>query len=259
MSTTPTTPAYGPSKVTKHDIMGIRYMTDTSGAAGAGDAAAAAAAAADKVTADALAAGNAPWTKDNFDPERAYKLVENLRADIANGKTKSDADLAAAIATASAQGSKDALAQFAKLLAGEAEPETDPVKLAVKITELSTKVSEQDGTLTKAQADILAGKLATAVAIQAHGLGGSPKLLLANKEFMTSIVSVDPTDEAAITAKITAAIQANAALKATPSSSGGSEHQGGQTQDLKAQLAAAEKSKDFASAISIKRQLARLS
>lgn len=202
---------------------------------------------------------NAPWTKENFDPERAFRLVENLRSDLAAQRTKFETDLATATTAAGEKAAKDALAGIAKLLTGGDEAETDPVKLSAKITELSSKVTEQDGSLTKAQSDLLAQQLSTAVAVQAAALGGSPKLLLANKEFMTSIASVDPTDEAAITAKITAAIQANAALKATPSSSGGSEHQGGQAQALQAQLAAAEKANDYQTVISLKRRIAALS
>jgi len=171
---------------TKHALMGIRYE-DGEG----GDVAAVAAAAAklitDKATADAQAiADKAPWTKENFDPERAQRLVENLRADIA--------------------------------AAG----------------------------LTKAQADIKAGQISTTVAILAHGLGGSPKLLLANEKFKASIASVEPTDEAAITAIITAELQANPALKATPPSSGSDGHQGGQILNLEALLAKATKDGDVA-------------
>lgn len=202
-----------------------------------------------------------PWGDDptKFDPNKAWDLIQNVKGDLAAEKAKRDEAIATAVKAASEQTQKDTLAQFGRLLTGEDAPITDPVKLAAKVTELSTKVTEQDTTLTKAQSDLVASQLATAIAIQAPGLGGSAKLLLANKEFTTSIASVDPTDEAAITAKITAAIQANAALKATPSSSGGSEHQGGQTQALQAQLAAAEKANDYQTVISLKRHIARLS
>lgn len=261
--TSNTPQCYGLTFKSRLDLMGIRFMTDTAGAEGAADTAEAAAAkaatekaASDKAAADAAAA---PWTKDNFDPERAFRLVENLRGDLEKQRSKFEADLTAATTAAGEKAAKDALAGIAKLLSGAEEAETDPVKLAAKVTELSTKVTEQDSNLTRAQSDLLASKLATAVALQAPGLGASARLLLANKDFTTSIASVDPTDEAAITAKIAAAIQANAALKATPPNSGGSEHQGGQTQALQAQLAAAEKANDYATVISLKRQIARAS
>jgi hypothetical protein len=247
LATCKSTFSFGPAAPSKLSLMGIRLIEGEGGAGG------------DPVALAAADAANAPWTKESFDPDRAYKLVENLRGDLDKQRTKFEADLAKATTDASTKAAKDALAGIAKLLSGQEEPETDPLKLAAKVTELSTKVTEQDTTLTKAQSDLVASQLATAVAIQAGPLGGSPKLLLANGEFMTSIASVDPTDEAAITAKITAAIQANAALKATPSSSGGSEHQGGQIPALQAQLAAAEKANDYQTVISLKRQIARAS
>ena len=240
---------------TKHDLMGIRYENGEGGAGG--DAATqAAAAAATQAAADAASANsgdsNAPWTKENFDPDRAFKLVENLRADLADSKTKTDA----AIAAAAEKAQKDTLAQFAKLLGGGEQEETDPVKLAAKVTDLSTQIAAKDGELTTAQAAAKAGALTTQVAILAHGLGGNAKLLLSNEQFKTSIASVEPTDEAAIQAAITKAIQANAALKATPGRSGSGEHQGATVQGLEAQLAAAEKSGDVALSITLKRRIA---
>jgi len=81
-------------------------------------------------------------------------------------------------------------------------------------------------------------------------------MLLSNEQFKTSIASVEPTDEAAITAAIHQALQANAALKATPSRSGGGEHQGATVQSLEAQLAAATKAKDMTETIRLKQQIA---
>jgi hypothetical protein len=227
---------------TRHDLMGIRYEGEEGGNV-------------PPVPPEPPASDpKPPWGDDptKFDPDKAWKLIQNTRGDLAELKSKTDA----AIAAATEKAAKDALAQFARLLAGNEEPETDPVKLAAKVTDLSSQVAAKDTDLTKAQADIKAGQLSTQVAILAHGLGASPKLLLTNEAFKTSIASVEPTDEAAITAAITAALQANAALKATPSSSGGGEHQGGQIPALDAQLAAAEKANDYPLVISLKRQIA---
>ncbi|WP_213816190.1 hypothetical protein [Glaciihabitans sp. dw_435] len=230
---------------TKHALMGIRYLENEGGDDAAAQAAAAAAATA------AAGGDNAPWTKENFDPERAQKLLENVRGDLATTKAKHEKDIADAVEKAT----KSTLAQFAKLIGGGEQTETDPVKLAAKVTELTNKVSEQDGSLTAAQSAVIAGKLSTEVAVQAHGLGASAKKLLANKDFMTSIASVDPTDEAAITAKITAALQANAALGITPASSGSDGHQGATLQSLETQLAKAEKDGDVSASIVLKRRI----
>ncbi|ANP74532.1 hypothetical protein [Cryobacterium arcticum] len=225
---------------TRHALMGIRYGEGEGGDEGG------------QQQQNDQGGDNAPWTKENFDPERAFRLVENLRADAAAAKTKTDA----AIQAAADKAQKDTLAQFAKLLGGGEQEETDPVKLAAKVTDLTSKITEKDGDLTKAQASVKAGQLSTAVAILSHGLGGSARLLLANEDFKTSIASVEPTDEAAITAKIKAAIQANAALKTTPPSSGSTDHQGGQVPDLEKQLAAATKAGDMQLSITLKRRIA---
>ena len=86
--------------------------------------------------------------------------------------------------------------------------------------------------------------------------GGNPALLLTNEKFKTSIASVEPTDEAAVKAAITQALQDNAALKATPSRSGSGEHQGATVQSLEAQLKTAEEKKDFRETIRLKRAIA---
>ncbi|WIA99740.1 hypothetical protein [Curtobacterium sp. MCBA15_012] len=240
---------------TRHDLMGIRYEGGEGGAgpaAAAGQADAAAAAAAGAGDQTGAAGADAPWTKDNFDPERAYRLVENLRGDLAAAKTKTDT----AIAEAAEKAKKDTLAEFAKLLGGGEQQETDPAKLAEKVTELSGQVQAKDGDLTKAQADVKAANLTIAVLRSPAAREANTDLLLNNEQFKTTIASVEPTDGAAITAAITKALQDNAALKATPSRSGGGEHQGATVQSLEAQLAAATKAKNFTETIRLKQAIA---
>lgn len=242
---------------TRHALMGLRYAENEAGggpaaAAGQADAAAAAAAAAAPGAGAPPAAADAPWTKDNFDPERAYRLVENLRGDLAAAKTKTDQQIAAA----AEQAQKDTLAQFAKLLGGGEQQETDPVKLAEKVTDLSSQVQAKDGDLTKAQSDLKARDLTIAVLQSPAARDANTALLLANEQFKTSIASAEPTDGAAITAAITKALQDNAALKATPSRSGGGEHQGATVQSLEAQLAVATKAKNFTETIRLKQAIA---
>ena len=239
---------------TRHQLMGIRYEEGEGGAGG--DAAAQAAVA--QVAAAAAAAKAAedakpPWGDDptKFDPDKAWKLITNLRTDIDANKTKTATDIEAA----SAKASKDALAQFSRLLAGTEEPETDPVKLAAKVTDLSTQIAAANTTLTTAQVETKGLKLALAVATVAGGQANVP-LLLSNEAFKTSIASVEPTDVAAIQAKITAALQANAALKATPGRSGSGNHQGATIQSLETQLATATAAKDWTETIRLKQAIA---
>jgi hypothetical protein len=199
-----------------------------------------------------------PWGNDptKFDPDKAWALIQNVKGDLAATKEKHTKDLAAAIKTATEAGAKEALAGIGKLLSGQEEPETDPVKLQAKVTDLASKISEKDGELTKAQSDLKARDLSLAVALLAPGLGGNTKLLLANEQFKTSIASVEPTDEAAVSAAITKALQANAALKATPPRSGSGEHQGATVQSLEAQLATAQKEGNWKESMRLKRAIA---
>jgi hypothetical protein len=185
-----------------------------------------------------------------------WRLAENLRGDLAAEKQKREEAIAEAVKKASEETQKATLAQFAKLLTGETEPETDPVKLAEKVTDLSTKVEAANGELTKAQAAIKTADLQLQVAILAPTLGANAKLLLANEQFKTSIASAEPTDEAAITAAIQKAVQDTPTLKATSPRSGGGEHQGATVQTLEAQLAKAIESKNLTETIRLRRAIA---
>lgn len=236
---------------TRHQLMGIRYKEGEGGAGG--DAAAQAAAAA-----AAAATPTPPWGDDptKFDPNKAWALIQNVKGDLAAEKQKREEAIAEAVKKASEETQKATLAQFAKLLTGETEPETDPVKLAEKITDLSSKVEAANGELTKAQADIKSRDLQLQVAILAPTLGANPKLLLANEQFKTSIASAEPTDEAAITAAIQKAVQDTPTLKATSPRSGGGEHQGATVQTLEAQLAKAIESKNLTETIRLRRAIA---
>lgn len=239
---------------TRHQIMGIRYA-DGEGGAGGDDAAAQTAAA--KAAADAAAAsgGSAPpWGDDpsKFDPDKAWKLIENLRSEVATAKGDKTA---LTDRLAAAEGKFEQFTKGLGGLLGFEEPETDPAKLQEKVTSLSTQIAEKDTNLTKAQADIKARDVSLAVAMAAPSLGANTKLLLANEEFKNSIASVEPTDEAAITAAINKALQANAALKQPPPRSGAGEHTGPTVQSLEAQLKTAEEKKDVRETIRLKRAI----
>ncbi|GAA3730147.1 hypothetical protein GCM10022239_03440 [Leifsonia bigeumensis] len=241
---------------TRHALMGIRYENGEGGDA----AAQAAAAVAAKAAADAAAAADAkpPWGDDptKFDPDKAWKLIQNLRTDAEERQTKTDAAIAAAATKAAEDAQKATLAQFAKLLGGEGEPETDPEKLRQALAERDTKLTEATTTAETAQTAVKTAERALQVALHAPGLGASATLLLANEKFKTSIESVEPTDEAAIKAAITKAVQDTPTLKATPRRSGSGEHQGATVQSLEAQLKTAEEKKDVSETIRLKRAIA---
>ena len=231
----------GPSRF---DVVGIRFIEGEGAAGAAGDAAAQAAAAAAAASAGAAAAP--PWgDATNFDPDKAWKLIENLRTDAADRQTRTDA----AIAAAADKAQKDTLAQFAKLLAGEQEPETDTVKLAATI-------AERDTALTAAQSAAVDAQRIAQAAIHGGPLGANISALLADPAFKTSLASVDPTKEADIKSVITQALQANAALKQPPVRSGAGDHTGPTVQTLETLLAEAEKSGDVGTTITLKRRIA---
>ncbi len=240
---------------TRHDLMGIRYEGGEGGNAGAAGAAGGEGTQAG--TAGQQGEQQPPWGDDptKFDPNKAWGLIQAVRGDLAAEKAKREQAIQEAVAQAQ-QSQKEQLAQLGRLLTGEQEPETDPAKLQASLAALQGTVTEKDTALTQATAAAKAGQVALQVALLAPGLGGNPSLLLNNEQFKTSVASVEPTDEAAITAAITKALQANAALKATPSRSGSGEHIGAQIQSLEAQLAEATKRKDWTETVRLKQAIA---
>ncbi|WP_198519578.1 hypothetical protein [Microbacterium sp. BR1] len=187
-----------------------------------------------------------PWGDDpsKFDPDKAWKLIENLRTEAAERQTKTDA----AIQAAAEKAQKDTLAQFAKLLTGEKEPETDPAKL-------SATIAEKDQALTAAQTAAVDAQRIAQVAIHGTSLGANLTALLADPAFKTSLASVDPTQEADIKSVITKALQANAALKQPPARSGDVAPTGPTVQSLEAQLKNAEEKKDAGEIIRLTRAI----
>lgn len=232
---------------TRHDVVGIRFFNDDNGAAGGEQ---------QQGQEGQQQDGNQapPWGDDptKFDPNKAWNLIQNLRKDAENRQAKTDA----AIAAAAEKAKKDTLAEFGRLLTGEQAPETDPAKLNEALTQLKSTVTEKDTALQEAQKQAKSTQVALQVAIHAPTLGGNTALLLANEQFKTSIASVEPTDEAAIKAAITKALQENAALKQPPARSGDGEHTGPTVQSLEAQLTAAKESKDMAEVIRLTREIA---
>ncbi|GAA1915268.1 hypothetical protein GCM10009775_04620 [Microbacterium aoyamense] len=247
------------TRPTRFDVAGIRFFDGENGAAGAGDAAAQAAAAqaaaaAANANANKDGAAKPPWGDDptKFDPDKAWNLIQNVKGDLAQEKAKRDTAIADAVAAAE----KNILGNIAKALGGGEQVETDPAKLQASVADLTSKVGEKDTALTAAAAQVKAGQVALQVAILGAPLGANIPLLLTNEQFKTAIASVEPTDQAAITAEITKALQANAALKQPPARSGAGDHTGPTVETLESQLKAAEEAKDFSATIRLKRAIA---
>lgn len=222
--------------MSRFDVVGIRFMANPEPTAPAPT---------DPPATDPPAA-TPPWGDDptKFDPDKAWKLIENLRTEAAERQTKTDA----AIQAAAEKAQKDTLAQFAKLLTGEQEPETDPVKL-------SATIAEKDAALTDAQTAAIDAQRIAQAAIHGISLGANVTALLADPAFKTSLASVDPTKEADVKSVITQALQANAALKQPPARSGDVAPTGPTVQSLEVQLKTAEEKKDVGETIRLKRAI----
>ena len=244
---------------TRFDVIGARFFAPVDDAAGGGGAATPPAPtppAATPPAGETPPASTPPWGDDptKFDPDKAWSLIQNVKGDLAQEKAKRDQAIADAVAAAE----KNILGNIAKALGGEAPAETDPVKLQASVADLTTKLGEKDTAIQTAEAQAKFGAVALQVAILGGPLGANIPLLLNNEQFKTAIASVEPTDQAAITAEITKALQANAALKQPPRQSGTGEHTGPTVQSLESLLAAAEKAGNAAESIVLKRRIAEL-
>jgi hypothetical protein len=139
-----------------------------------------------------------PTTKANpwEDPEAAQAEIERLRKENAKDRTNAKAQ--------AAEDARKELAQsIAKILDPDAtEPTDDPVKLAES--------------LTASQSEAKAARVELAVFKAAGAAGGDPAALLDSSSFLASLDSIDPTDTAAITDAIKAAVGANPRLGAAP-------------------------------------------
>lgn len=230
---------------TRFDVMGVRFLEGEGAGGDAGD---------QSQQQSEQQQSTPPWgdDKSQFDPDKAWALIQNVKGDLASEKAKTDQKITDAVTAAE----KNILGNIAKALGGGEEQETDPAKLNASLTDLTSKLAEKDATITDAAAQIKAGQVALQVALHAPALGANTALLLANEQFKTSIASVEPTDEAAVKAAITKALQDNAALKQPPTRSGDAAHTGPTVQSLEAQLKAAEEKKDIVASISLKRQIA---
>lgn len=227
---------------TRFDVVGIRFFDGEQAAGGSAP------------EGEQQQEATPPWGDDptKFDPGKAWNLIQNLRTDLSAEKGKRDTAIAEAVAAAE----KSILGSIAKALGGGEQQETDPAKLQQSVADLTSTVAAKDSELTAAAAQVKAGQVALQVALHAPALGGNTALLLANEQFKNSIASVEPTDEAAIKAEITKALQANAALKQPPTRSGDVTPTGPTVQSLQEQLATAQKDGDIPTTIALKRRLA---
>lgn len=134
----------------------------------------------------------------DFDPARAAKLIENLRADNAAAKAK--------LAAVAEDARKEVAAQVSKALRGGDDEPPDPAELITQIQEW--------------QADAWNASARLNVLLAANKAGGDAERLLDSVTFVNGLdelADMDPRSiefRDAIAAKVTAAVEANPAFKA---------------------------------------------
>lgn len=179
-----------------------------------------------------------PWA----DPAAAEAEIKRLRTE--NGKDRTTAK-----AQAAEEARKELAASIGKLLNPEAVEPTDPAALVAQVT--------------TSQADAKQARVELAVFRNAATAGGDPAALLDSSSFLASLAAVDPTDSAAVTAAIEAAITANPRLGAAPAeprtpapNPAQGAGAGGAAPDIDAQIAEATKAGNIQLAIALKQQRA---
>jgi hypothetical protein len=147
----------------------------------------------------------------DFDPARAAKLIENLRAELAGVKAKQG--------TAAEDARKEVAAQVAKALGQAADDPADPAELVTQIQEW--------------QADAWGAASELNVIRAAAKAGADPERLLDSVAFVNTLdelMDMDPRSTEfrdAIAAKVAAAVAANPGFKAGPSAPRPDPGQGG--------------------------------
>lgn len=178
-----------------------------------------------------------PWE----DPEAAKAEIERLRRE--NGTARTNAKAQAATEA------RNELAQtIGKALGLVADEPVDPAKLTEQLTSEQAKARQ-------AQVEL-------AVFRAAGDAAGDPAALLDSRTFLAKLADIDPSDTAAVTAAITAAVAENPRLGVpagprvpAPNPATGSSANG-TAPDIDAQIAAATKAGNYGLAISLKRQRA---
>jgi hypothetical protein len=178
-----------------------------------------------------------PWgTAEEFDPEKAWALIQGLRSDKANAATR-----------AAEEATRKVTESLGKALGIIPEELLDPVKLQEKVS------------ASESQTKQLAIQLAVFRAADGAGANAGP--LLDSVSFLSKVSTIDPADTVALTAAITAAVTENPLLaKTTPDAPAGTMKrnpaQGGSNLGgplgIDAQITAATAAGDFKTAIRLK-------
>lgn len=137
-----------------------------------------------------------PWGKpEDFNPEKAWELIQSLRASDRPGKV-TELQTKVAEMEAAQQAQMDALAKALGFKQDDAPP--DPAALTAQIEAEKANAAEAQRQL----------------AVFQNAGEADPKRLLDSASFLRSIKDIDPSDTAKIAAAVAAAVEADPLLKA---------------------------------------------
>jgi hypothetical protein len=192
----------GPVKRSKLDLMGVRFADGEAGNAPAAPTAPA-------VIPTSTEVGGTPPAPvaESVDqlPEWAQKEIAKVRKEAGDYRTKAQ--------TAADNAQKELTDKLAVALGLKPDAATDPAALTAS--------------LTAAQAEAQSAARQLAIFKAAATTGADPSRLLDSNSFMSSVAGLDPSDGAAVTAAITAALAANPLLKAVQAAAASGTELGG--------------------------------
>lgn len=188
-----------------------------------------------------------------YDPDRAARLIENLRGDLTTERERRQ------------QAEQQQAQQYTDLLAGL---QAAGINVGQNPTpeQLQQQLAERDTAVTAAQQQAADDRRELAILQAAQKLGANSTALLDSRAFMQGVSGLDTADRAALAAaveqRLTEAMTANPALRAGPSAgrSGADMGGGGGSGDgaltLDAQIEAAQKAGNIGLSMRLKRHRA---
>jgi len=133
--------------------------------------------------------GDTPPWGDDFDPERAHRLVENLRGDVVAERAKREKAVQEAATAAAQKAREEAYREFGKQL-GVVKDDEPPTVEGLQIA-----VQDRDTNLTRAQAD-LAAQRAENTLLRIAGrtdINADVDALLDSRGFTEKLAAIDTT------------------------------------------------------------------
>ena len=149
-----------------------------------------------------------PWgDPENFNAEKAWELIQNLRNEKGDPAKVADLEQKIADLTSQQQAQLDAIAKAAGLKDDDTPP--DPVKLAEQITAEQSKTTAAETRAVTAERQLAVFKVAADPEV-----GGNALALLDSASFLDSLKDIDPTDAEKVKSVVEAAIEKNPLFKA---------------------------------------------